>query len=90
VVLLGDSFTNIYSVAGLGWGDHAGLAEQLALRLGRRIDVIALNDGGVNTSRASLCRRPRPLEGKRLVIWQFAARDLVLANGNWKTMRIRR
>ncbi|HQK94445.1 MAG TPA: hypothetical protein PLD23_13115 [Armatimonadota bacterium] len=90
VVLLGDSFTNIYSVPDLGWGDHAGLAEQLALRIGRRIDVIALNDGGVNTSRASLCRRPHPLEGKRLVIWQFAARDLVLANGNWKTMRIRR
>lgn len=90
VVLLGDSFTNIYSVAELGWGDHAGLVEHLALRMGRRIDVIALNDGGVNTSRARLCRRPRPLEGKRLVIWQFAARDLVLANGNWKTMPIHR
>ena len=32
VLLLGDSFTNVFSVGAMKWGDHAGLAEQLALR----------------------------------------------------------
>ncbi len=84
IVLLGDSFTNIYSVPGMGWGDHAGLGEQLALRLGQSIDVIAQNDGGVNTVRATLCRQSDRLRGKKLVIWQFAARDLVVSSGEWK------
>lgn len=89
VVLLGDSFTNIYSAPAMGWGDHAGLGEHLALRLGRPIDVIALNDGGVNTARGTLARRPDALAGKRVVVWQFAARDLVVSNGDWQTIEIR-
>ena len=88
VVLLGDSFTNIYSIANMGWGDHAGLGEQLALRLGRPVDIIALNDGGVNVARANLARRPDPLAGKRVVVWQFAARDLVVKSGEWQVIEI--
>ena len=88
IVLLGDSFTNVYSVEEMGWGDHAGLGEQLAYRLGHRIDVIAQNDGGVNTARATLARSPGGLVGKKHVIWQFAARDLVVSNGDWKRIDI--
>ncbi len=88
VVLLGDSFTNIYSVTAMGWGDHAGLGEQLALRLGRPVDIIALNDGGVNSARMNLARRPDALAGKRVVVWQFAARDLVVSNGEWRLIEI--
>lgn len=90
VLLLGDSFTNIYSVAQMGWGDYGGLAEQLSLRLGCPVDVIALNDGGVNTSRGNLARRPEPLEGKRIIIWQFAMRDLVVSNGEWQIIEVGR
>ena len=88
IVLLGDSFTNIYSLEGMGWGGQAGLGEQLALRLGQSVDIIAQNDGGVNTARATLCRRGDPLGGKRLVIWQFAARDLVVSNGEWEMIDV--
>ena len=88
VALLGDSFTNIYSLPDMGWGDHAGLGEQLALRLSQSVDIIALNDGGVNTARASLARRRDPFAGKRVVIWQFAARDLAVSNGNWRFINI--
>ena len=88
VTLLGDSFTNIYSVDWMGWGDHAGLGEQIGLRLGMPVDIIALNDGGVNTARATLARRPDPLDGKQVVIWQFAARDLVVSNGQWQNIEI--
>lgn len=90
VLVLGDSFTNIYSVADMGWGDHAGLAEQLGYRLKRAVDVIAMNDGGVNRTRGTLARRPEPLAGKRIVVWQFAARDLVVSNGQWETIEIGR
>jgi alginate O-acetyltransferase complex protein AlgJ len=88
VALLGDSFTNIYSLPDMGWGDHAGLGEQLALRLSRSVDIIALNDGGVNTARASLARRRDSLAGKRVVIWQFAARDLAVSNGDWQFINV--
>lgn len=89
VLLLGDSFTNVFSDPTLGWGETAGLGEHLALHLGFGVDVIALNDGGVNGSRARLARMPALLEGKRLVIWQFATRDLTDKARAWKRIRLR-
>lgn len=69
VILLGDSFTNIYSspaaFAGaadeddVGWGADAGLAEQLAFHLGAPVERIALNDDGAFASRLELARRVR-------------------------------
>jgi len=79
VLLVGDSFTNIYSDPAMGWGDSAGFAEHLSLALGRPLDVLAENGGAAAAVRASLARaenRPR-LAGKRLVIYQFAMRDLL-------------
>ena len=85
VLLLGDSFTNVYSDASLGWGTGAGLAEQLSFELGFAVDRIAFNAGGASATRrelaARLARGERPLEGKRVVIYQFAARELAV--GDW-------
>lgn len=86
VLVLGDSFCNIYSLESLGWGESAGLVEQLSLELKRPLDRIALNDNGAFAARAALARelargRDR-LAGKRLVIYQFAARELT--EGDWK------
>jgi len=86
---LGDSFTNIYSDPSLKWGESAGLAEHLAYHLQTGVDVIALNDGGVNGCRQQLARRPAMLAGKRLVIWQFATRDFTLKAGEWKKIPVR-
>jgi hypothetical protein len=88
VVLLGDSFSNIYSAPEMGWGDHGGLSEQLAYLLNRTVDLIAMNDGGVNRTRVTLARRQNPLQGKQVVIWQFAARDLVVSNGQWEIISL--
>jgi alginate O-acetyltransferase complex protein AlgJ len=86
VLLLGDSFTNVYSQAELGWGQGAGLAEQLAYRLGRPVDRIAVNAGGSHTTRerlADLLRAdPGRLDGKEVVVYQFAVREL--SAGDWK------
>ena len=82
ILVLGDSFTNVYSGEDLGWGTGAGLAEQLSYALQRPLDRIAVNAGGASTARQTLARSPGRLAGKRLVVYEFAMRDL--ASGDWK------
>jgi hypothetical protein len=85
VLVLGDSFANIYSLASLGWGDSAGLVEQLSYVLGRPIDRIIQNDDGAFATREMLRQSGADrLSGKRVVIWQFAAREL--AFGDWRVI----
>jgi alginate O-acetyltransferase complex protein AlgJ len=92
VLLLGDSFANIYSLGTMGWGESAGLAEQLSFHLGRPLDVIIRNDAGAHATRGLLdaeLRKGRDrLAGKKLVIWEFAAREL--AAGDWKLFEMKR
>lgn len=91
VLVLGDSFSNIYSLESMGWGESAGFIEQLSYYLQRPLDRIAQNDAGAYATRASLslelARGRDRLAGKRLVIWQFAAREL--AWGDWKLLEMR-
>jgi hypothetical protein len=86
VLVLGDSFTNVYSVPGLGWGGGAGLAEQLSFHLERPIDRIAVNDEGAHATRErlalALAGGDDRLAGKRVVIWQLALRELAI--GDWR------
>jgi len=86
VLLLGDSFANIYSLPAMGWGEGGGLAEALGGRLGTPVDAILRNDSGAYTTRQLLAnelKRGRDrLSGKSVVVWEFAIRELV--NGNWK------
>ncbi len=88
VLLLGDSFTNIYSLEAMNWGTGSGLAEHLAYYLGRPVDVIARNDAGAFATRQLLAgelKRGRDrLAGKTTVVWEFAIREL--ANGDWKML----
>jgi hypothetical protein len=83
---LGDSFTNVFSLDPMGWGVSAGLAPQLARALGRRVDVLAQNDSGAFASRQLLVQALRAgedrLAGKKVVIWEFASRELAV--GDWK------
>lgn len=86
ILLLGDSFANVFSQDALGWGAAAGFGEQLSAFLGRPLDRLAQNDGGAVNSRRSLARslasgRDR-LAGKKLVIYEFAARELWV--GDWQ------
>jgi alginate O-acetyltransferase complex protein AlgJ len=83
VLLLGDSFSNIYSLPSLGWGDAAGLAEHVSYLLQRPVDRIVQNDQGAFATREMLRRGGADrLAGKRVVIYQFAARELMF--GDWK------
>lgn len=86
VLLLGDSFSNIYSVPGMGWGEAAGFAEQLSVSLGRSVDAITRNSDGAFATRQMLQREMlsgrNRLAGKRIVVWEFAVRELMF--GDWK------
>ncbi len=85
VLVLGDSFSNIYSLEAMGWGESAGLVEQLAYFLRRPVDRLVRNDRGARATREMLARELARgndrLAGKRVVVWQFAARELAV--GDW-------
>jgi alginate O-acetyltransferase complex protein AlgJ len=83
VLVLGDSFANIYALESMAWGTSAGLVEQLSYELRRPVDRLVQNDAGAYATREMLRRAGADrLNGKRVVIWQFAAREF--AFGDWK------
>ena len=83
VLVLGDSFSNIYSLASMGWGTGAGFVEHLSLALQQPVDRIVQNDAGAYATRELLERAgAERLKGKKFVVWQFATRELVL--GDWR------
>ncbi|MEE2777825.1 MAG: hypothetical protein VYE73_13810 [Acidobacteriota bacterium] len=86
ILLLGDSFANIYSDPSLGWGASAGLAEHLSHHLRRPVDRIAVNAGGAHEARRRLAMDGGRLEGKRVVIYEFSVRELT--SGNWPLIEI--
>jgi alginate O-acetyltransferase complex protein AlgJ len=89
VLLLGDSFSNIFSLKGLNWGVAGGFAEQLSYRLGRPVDKFVINAGGAFKSRQALAQAMHVgdrLAGKHVVVWEFSMRDL--AQGDWKMITL--
>jgi alginate O-acetyltransferase complex protein AlgJ len=70
----------------MGWGAAAGLGPHLALALDRPLDVIAQNDSGAFATRQAFAKEAAAggerLQGKRVVIWEFASRELSV--GDWK------
>ncbi|MFP6584498.1 MAG: hypothetical protein VCD00_18340 [Candidatus Hydrogenedentota bacterium] len=87
VLVLGDSFSRIYSDPSLGWGRGMGLVEQLSYNLGVAMDGIRINDQGAYATRETLSRDIQAgddrLRGKKLVIWEFSTRELSF--GDWRT-----
>lgn len=104
VVLLGDSFVNIYEDASLGFGADAepsigaGFASHLALALGRPAQVLAVNGGGATAVREAFAALPpERLARVKTVVWVLSARDLLLpelparrAGIEWRTVEIGR
>lgn len=86
ILVLGDSFSNIYSLEAMGWGAAAGFVEQLGYHLRQPVDAILRNDAGAFATRELLAKelaqgRDR-LAGKKILVWEFAMRELGV--GNWK------
>jgi hypothetical protein len=91
VLLLGDSFSNIFSFEAMGWGESAGFAEHLSFALRRPVDCILRNSDASFATREilsnELARGRDRLAGKKIVIWEFAARELSF--GNWKLLDLK-
>ena len=77
VLLMGDSFTGVYSDPRFEMGEHAGLMEHIARAIGAPLDVIAIPGGGVRATRESFARRPAAQKMKKVVVWQMSQRDLL-------------
>jgi hypothetical protein len=81
ILILGDSFLRIYEQDEPG---SAGFIAHLARELGQPLSSI-VNDGGASTLvRQELARRPALLVNKKLVIWEFAERDIRFGTDGWK------
>jgi hypothetical protein len=62
----------------------AGFISLLTLELGAPVDAI-VSDGGASTDvRRKLSTNPELLEGKKVVIWEFAERDIALGRAGWE------
>jgi hypothetical protein len=87
VLVLGDSFSNIFALESMGWGSSAGFVEHLSFALSRPIDRIIQNDDAAHATRSLLAQAGAArLTGKRVVLWQFATREL--AFGDWKLIAL--
>jgi hypothetical protein len=83
ILVLGDSFLRIYEQDDPG---SAGFIAHLALELGQPLAAI-VSDGGASTLvRQALARRPALLSNKRLVIWEFAERDIRFGTEGWQVV----
>ena len=88
VLLLGDSHTLVFHAGEDMHGTGAGLADQLALELGFPADVVGVRGSGATPARINLLRRKDNLEGKKLVIWCFSAREFTEATGGWRLVPV--
>jgi hypothetical protein len=88
MVLLGDSFVNIFDDPSIGFDDvnasgkriRAGFAQHLSLLLNQPLDIIAQNGRGSTGVRREFARRyDDEVRAKKLVIWVIAARDVLLS-----------
>ena len=92
IVLLGDSHNLVFHAGDDMHTTGAGLADQLAFELGFPVDLVAVRGAGATPARVNLLRRaqrnPAYWDGKRLVIWCFAAREFTESDG-WDLVPIR-
>ncbi len=88
IVLLGDSFVNIFDDPSLGFENpkapgkpmRSGIAQWLSKDLDQPLDVIAQNGRGSTGVRRDFARRyDDEVRAKKLVIWVIAARDVLLS-----------
>jgi alginate O-acetyltransferase complex protein AlgJ len=90
ILMIGDSFLEIYSSEGDGAGGAmaAGVAEQLSYYLQRPVDRIASHTWGKYGAREALGTTMeqvrKQLGDRKIVIWQFATRKLAI--DDWPVM----
>jgi SGNH hydrolase-like domain, acetyltransferase AlgX len=87
VLILGDSFLRIYQDDEPG---AAGFIAHVARELGRPLTTIVNDGGGSTLVRQELARRPALLLNKKLVIWEFAEREIRYGIEGWRIVPLAR
>ena len=87
IVLMGDSHGLVYGHRDL-LTTQAGLGDHLAAQFGVPLDVTSVMGSGANASRMALARRGDSLEGKKLLIWVFAERELSRSGSGWPVIPV--
>lgn len=91
VILLGDSHTLVFSAGGDLHAKGAGLFDHLSAQLGFAVDLLGVRGSGVTPARIKLFQRSKKdgnyLEGKKVLVWCFAARDFT-GTGGWKKIPV--
>jgi hypothetical protein len=62
----------------------AGFISHLALALSSPVDAIVSDGGAATDVRCRLSTNPEILEGKKVVVWEFAERDIALGSQGWQ------
>jgi hypothetical protein len=85
VILLGDSFVNVFEDPALGFGEDgettigAGFASHFAAALGRPVQTLAIKGGGATAVREAFARLPaKRLAEVKTVVWVLSSRDVLL------------
>lgn len=85
VLVLGDSFLRIYDTDEPG---AAGFIAHLAEELSLPVASLVIDGGASTLVRQELSRRAYLLRGKKLVIWEFAERDILFGTQGWKDVSL--
>ena len=92
VILLGDSHGLVFHGGDDMLAKGSGLPDQLALKLGFPVDLVAVRGSGATPSRINLLRRaqkdPDYWVGKKWVVWCFSAREFTESDG-WRKVPIK-
>ena len=93
VILLGDSHTLVFHSGGDLHARGAGLFDLLSARLGFALDLLGVRGSGVTPARIKLYQRSKKnseyLDGKKILIWCFTARDFT-GSGGWRKIPVER
>jgi alginate O-acetyltransferase complex protein AlgJ len=91
VILLGDSHTLVFNSGGDLYATGAGLFDHISAQLGFPVDLLGVRGSGVTPARVQLFQRSKQdgsyLEGKKVLIWCFAARDFT-GSGGWRKIPV--
>ncbi len=91
VILLGDSHALVFQAGGDLYAKGAGLFDHLSAELGFAVDLLGVRGSGVTPARIKLFQRVKQdvgyLNGKKALIWCFAAREFTGAGG-WKKIPV--
>ncbi len=89
VILLGDSHTLVFNSGSDLYATGAGLFDHISAQLGFPADLLGVRGSGVTPARVQLFQRSKQdgsyLEGKKVLIWCFAAREFT-GLGGWRNI----